>query len=122
MSQAFARWAARIALISGYWQTFVLMTGLCLLWAVSGPVFGFSDTWPLVINTATTVLTFLMVFLIQNTQNRDSVAVHLKLDEVIRAIHQAENAIIAAEEESDEELAERMEQMWELAKGTSPSP
>jgi low affinity Fe/Cu permease len=118
VSGAFARWAARIAFVSGYWQTFVLMTGLCVLWAVSGPFFGFSDTWQLVINTATTVLTFLMVFLIQNTQNRDSVAVHLKLDEIIRAIEGAENAIIAAEDASDEELAEQMEQMRELAKGT----
>ena len=59
------------------------MTGSCLVWALSGPLFGFSDTWQLVINTATTVLTFLMVFLIQNTQNRDSLAIHLKLDELI---------------------------------------
>jgi low affinity Fe/Cu permease len=116
VSSAFARWAARIAFISGYWETFTLMTAICVIWALSGPIFAFSDTWQLVINTATTVLTFLMVFLIQNTQNRDSLAIHLKLDEIIRAIATAENELIAAEEESDEELAARMDQMREVAR------
>src|SRR3954470_10401228 len=102
MSSWFSRWSSRIATISGYWQTFVIMTGICLVWALSGPLFNYSDTWQLVINTATTVLTFLMVFLIQNTQNRDSVAVHLKLDEIIRAIDEADDKIMAAEDADDQ--------------------
>ena len=117
MSDTFARWSARIAFISGYWETFVLMTGVCLIWALSGPVFGFSDTWQLVINTATTVLTFLMVFLIQNTQNRDSLAIHLKLDELIRAATDAKNEVIAAEVKTDAELTEQIAEMHEIAAG-----
>ena len=70
------------------------------------PIFGFSETWQLVINTSTTIITFLMVFLIQNTQNRDAMAMHLKLDELIRSIEEADNAIIRAEDETDEELAD----------------
>ena len=115
MSDVFSRWSARIAFISGYWETFVLMTGICLVWALSGPLFGFSDTWQLVINTATTVLTFLMVFLIQNTQNRDSLAIHLKLDELIRSAAEAKNEIISAEVKSDAELTERIAEMHEIA-------
>ena len=106
MSSRFSRWSSTIARASGYWQTFVLMTAICFIWAISGPLFGFSDTWQLVINTATTVLTFLMVFLIQNTQNRDALAVHLKLDEIIRAIDQADDNLIPAEESDERELAE----------------
>ena len=104
MSEAFSRWSARIALMSGYWQTFVLVTGTCVVWALSGPLYGLSDTWQLVINTETTVLTFLMVFLIQNTQNRDALAVHLKLDERIRAVDKTQNEIVAAEVQSDADL------------------
>jgi low affinity Fe/Cu permease len=117
MSEVFSRWSARIAFISGYWETFVLMTGICLVWALSGPLFGFSDTWQLVINTATTVLTFLMVFLIQNTQNRDSLAIHLKLDELIRSAAEAKNEIITAEVKSDAELTEKIAEMHEIAEG-----
>lgn len=104
MATRFSGWATRIATISGYWQTFMLMTAICLIWAISGPLFAFSDTWQLVINTATTVLTFLMVFLIQNTQNRDSLAVHLKLDELIRASAETDNLVMLAEDATDEEL------------------
>jgi low affinity Fe/Cu permease len=75
-----------------------------VIWAVSGPFFGFSDTWQLVINTGTTIITFLMVFLIQNTQNRDAMAMHLKLDELIRAIANADNNLIRAEDETQDEL------------------
>ena len=117
VSETFARWSARIAFMSGYWETFILMTGICVLWAVSGPFFGFSDTWQLVINTATTVLTFLMVFLIQNTQNRDSLAIHLKLDELIRTAAEAKNEVIAAEVKSDAELSEQIAVMHEIAEG-----
>ncbi len=75
-----------------------------LMWALSGPIFGFSDTWQLVINTGTTILTFLMVFLIQNTQNRDAHAIHLKLDELIKAQKEARDQLIDIEDLSDEQL------------------
>ena len=104
MATRFSGWATRIATISGYWQTFILMTAICLIWALSGPLFAFSDTWQLVINTATTIVTFLMVFLIQNTQNRDSEAMQLKLDELIRATEGCHNALLDIEELSEEEL------------------
>ena len=84
---------------------FVFATLIIALWALSGPLFNYSDTWQLVINTGTTVLTFLMVFLIQNTQNRDARAIHLKLDELIRAARPARNALIDIEDTEDEELA-----------------
>jgi len=77
---------------------------LIVLWAVIGPIFGFSDTWQLVINTGTTIITFLMVFLIQNTQNRDAEAMHIKLDELIRAIDKAQNALLNLEELEEKEL------------------
>jgi low affinity Fe/Cu permease len=77
---------------------------IILLWAVTGPIFHFSDTWQLVINTGTTIITFLMVFLIQNTQNRDTEALQIKLDELIRAVEGAHNAMIDLEELDDEEL------------------
>jgi low affinity Fe/Cu permease len=77
---------------------------LIIVWAGTGPLFRYSDTWQLVVNTATTIVTFLMVFLIQNTQNRDAKAIHLKLDEIIRAHHRADNKMIDIEKLSDEEL------------------
>src|ERR1044071_7869443 len=86
MKAWFARMAAQTATAMGHYWAFVLAVLGCLVWAFSGPLFGFSDTWQLVINTGTTVLTFLMVFLIQNAQNRDSRAIQLKLDELIRAV------------------------------------
>jgi len=78
---------------------------IIVVWAISGPIFGFSNTWQLVINTGTTIITFLMVFLIQNTQTRDGTAVQLKLDELIRAIEGAHNGLLDLEELSDEDLA-----------------
>jgi low affinity Fe/Cu permease len=83
---------------------FVLAVAIIVVWALTGPIFHFSDTWQLVINTGTTIITFLMVFLIQNTQNRDAVAIHLKLDELIRALKGARNKLVDLEELSDEEL------------------
>jgi low affinity Fe/Cu permease len=101
--QKFARAAARA---SGRPRTFVLAALIVLAWAISGPLFHFSDTWQLVINTGTTIVTFLMVFLIQNTQNRDSEAIQLKLDELIRSCQGAHNAVLDIEELSEEELDE----------------
>ena len=97
----FAKWTAHAA---GHPATFVSAVLILLVWALTGPIFGFSDTWQLVINTGTTIITFLMVFLIQNTQNRDSAAMQLKLDELIRAINGAHNGLLDLEELSDEEL------------------
>jgi low affinity Fe/Cu permease len=97
----FARQSTKYA---GKPWTFGLTVVIILLWAVSGPVFHFSDTWQLVINTSTTIVTFLMVFLIQNTQNRDSEAVQLKLDELIRATKTAHTVLLDLEELSEEEL------------------
>jgi low affinity Fe/Cu permease len=101
----FTHLANRTATLAGNYKTFVLMVLVIVAWAATGPLFGFSQTWQLVINTGTTIVTFLMVFLIQNTQNRDSLAMHLKLDEIIRAIDTADDDLIRAEDETDEELA-----------------
>ena len=88
---------------------FIACVTFVLIWAVTGPLFGFSDTWQLVINTSTTIITFLMVFLIQNTQNRDNGALHAKLDELIRARPSADNEFIGIEHLTDEELKEILE-------------
>ena len=97
----FARWTAHTA---GHPRTFVVAVSIILIWALSGPLFSFSNTWQLVINTGTTIITFLMVFLIQNTQNRDSIAVHLKLDELVRATAGAHNALLDLEELTEHDL------------------
>jgi low affinity Fe/Cu permease len=103
-ANSFTRFANWTASTSGRPQTFVLACLVILVWAVTGPLFGFSDTWQLVINTGTTIVTFLMVFLIQNTQNRDSRALQLKLDELIRATEGAHNAVLDLEELAEKDL------------------
>ena len=104
MNEFFRHTADRISHWVGTPAAFILATLGIIVWGITGPMFGYSDTWQLVINTTTTIITFLMVFLIQNTQNRDARAIHLKLDELIRATKGARNELIDLEEMSDEML------------------
>jgi low affinity Fe/Cu permease len=105
-SDRFGKFAARSSHYLGSRWAFVAAIGVIVAWAVTGPIFHYSDTWQLVINTGTTIVTFLMVFLIQNTQNRDARAIHLKLNELIHAIDKAKNKMIDVENLSDLELDE----------------
>jgi low affinity Fe/Cu permease len=109
-TEVFRRIATKTAHSVGHPLTFIAALAVVVIWAFSGHFFHYSDTWQLVINTGTTIVTFLMVFLIQNTQNRDSHALHLKLDELIRANQNARNRMIMLEELSDEELNELQEE------------
>ena len=104
VSNSFQAFATRASFWVGSKWAFGVALLLIIGWCLSGPYFHYSDTWQLVVNTATTIITFLMVFLIQNTQNRDAKAIHLKLDEIIRAINRADNEMIDIEKLSDEEL------------------
>jgi low affinity Fe/Cu permease len=108
----FAKWAARA---SGQPAAFVIAASTIILWAVLGPVFDYTDTWQLVINTGTTIITFLMVFLIQSTQNRDTEALQVKLDELIRSIKGASNELLDLEEMDEKELDQLRDQYEKLA-------
>ena len=103
-SSGFTRFANGAARATGKPVTFALALLIVVVWGVTGPIFGFSDTWQLIINTGTTIVTFLMVFLIQNTQNRDSEAMHVKMDELIRALSGAHNALLDLEELDEKTL------------------
>jgi low affinity Fe/Cu permease len=113
----FARFAKGTARVTGRPSTFMLAVGLILAWLVTGPFFHFSDTWQLVVNTSTTVITFLMVFLIQATQNRDAEAVQVKLDELLRATAGAHNALLDLEQLEERELDQILAGYCRLAQG-----
>lgn len=114
MKETFHEFAKTFANAVGAPVAFFAAAAVIIAWVATGPIFGFSDTWQLVINTATTIVTFLMVFIIQNTQNRDSKALHLKLDELIHAIKGARNTFIDLEDLSDDELKKLQEQFERL--------
>ena len=116
VSDAFRIFAHRSATLLGSAWAFTAAALVILVWLLTGPIFHFSDTWQLIINTATTIITFLMVFLIQNTQNRDAKAMHLKLDELIRALKGARNQLVDLENLSDEDLKKLEEQFRRLRK------
>ena len=116
VSDGFRVFARHSAIALGSAWAFCGAVFVILVWILSGPMFHFSDTWQLVINTATTIITFLMVFLIQNTQNRDAKAVHLKLDELIRALKGARNTLVDLENLSDEELKKLEKQFQGMRK------
>lgn len=118
----FARFAREISEFAGHPFSFALALSIVLCWAVTGPLFGFSDTWQLVINTGTTIVTFLMVFLIQNTQNRDATAMHLKLDELIRASENANNTLLDMEELAEKDLTAIRDHYEELAAAARRDP
>jgi low affinity Fe/Cu permease len=111
MRDSFARFASTASKLTGTYWAFLIAAGIIVVWGASGPVFGFSDTWQLVINTGTTIVTFLMVFLIQNSQNRESRATQLKLDELIRAVGSASDRLIDIEG-ADEEDLERLQEVF----------
>ena len=104
MNELFRKFAHKTSELAGTLWVFCFAVLVIFIWAVTGPVFNFSQSWQLVINTTTTIITFLMIFLVQNTQNRDAKAIHLKLDELIKALGKARNSLIDAEDLSDEEL------------------
>src|SRR5256714_340213 len=114
VSDAFRIFAGRTSMMLGSAWSFVTAILIIVVWGITGPTFHYSDTWQLIINTGTTIVTFLMVFLIQNTQNRDAKAMHLKLDEIIRALGKARNEMVDLEDLSDEELNKLEEQFRRL--------
>lgn len=114
MNEAFRKFAKATAGSVGKPWTFVAAVGAVLAWAIFGPMFHYSNTWQLIINTGTTIVTFLMVFLIQSTQNRDAQAIHLKLDELLRAVGDARDGLIELEDLSDEQLSRLREEFQRL--------
>ena len=111
----FVLFSQKVSTLAGHPAAFACALGVVIVWAVTGPVFGFNDTWQLVINTGTTIVTFLMVFLIQSTQNRDTAAMQLKLDELIRANDRAHTVLLDLEELSEDDLEKMRTQYEQLA-------
>ncbi|MEK8090771.1 low affinity iron permease family protein [Thermithiobacillus plumbiphilus] len=120
MNEIFRKFAHTTSERMGSPWAFVMAVSVIMVWAITGPVFHFSDTWQLIINTGTTIVTFLMVFLIQNTQNRDAVAVHLKLDELLRAMEGARTGLVDLEDMTDEELKCLRDEFSRLRERYSP--
>jgi len=116
MKETFRKFASTTAELVGSPWAFISGVGILLLWALSGPLFGFSDTWQLVVNTGTTIVTFLVVFLIQNAQNRDAKAIHLKLDELLRAMKSARTSLVDLEHRSDADLEQLQTEFHHLRK------
>jgi low affinity Fe/Cu permease len=114
MNELFHRVSSRVSSAVGTPAAFLAALFVVIIWAGAGPIFHFSDTWQLVINTGTTIATFLMVFLIQNTQNRDASAIHLKLDELLRGVKGARNSLIDLEDMTDDELKALREEFRKL--------
>jgi low affinity Fe/Cu permease len=121
MQESFRRFAHKTSQIVGSSWAFITAVVVLIVWAVSGPIFGFSNTWQLIINTGTTIVTFLMVFLIQNTQNRDAQAIHLKLDELLRAVSDARNNMIDLEDLSDDKLQQLQQEFERLRRNGQDS-
>ena len=117
MNHMFARAANIVAYATGRPVTFIWCCVLILIWAATGPIFHYSDTWQLVINTGTTIITFLMVFLIQNTQNREGAALQAKLDEIIRVLEKAENRFIGLEQRDEDQIAVLRAEHADLVEG-----
>lgn len=117
-SSLFTRFAKYASRAIGHPAVFIMALVIIIVWGITGPLLGFSDTWQLVINTGTTIVTFLMVFLIQNTQNRDTTAIQVKLDELIRAIENANNALLDLEELDEKDLERIRANYEELAEKT----
>ncbi|MEO6906994.1 MAG: low affinity iron permease family protein [Abditibacteriaceae bacterium] len=115
MNDWFRKFAKGTSKVTGSSWVFLAALLLVIVWGISGPMFKYSETWQLVINTGTTIITFLMVFLIQNTQNRDSASIHLKLDELLRSTKEAKNLLIGSEDLSDEDL-ENIKRIFEQLK------
>jgi low affinity Fe/Cu permease len=118
MRERFRKFARRISDYTGSSWAFVFAAALIVAWIAAGPWFHYSDTWQLVINTGTTIVTFLMVFLIQNTQNRDAMVMQLKLDELLRAVEAARTGLVALEDVSDETLSQLKKQFSELGENS----
>jgi low affinity Fe/Cu permease len=119
MNDLFRKFAHSTSQAVGSPWAFIIAVFIVVVWSVTGPIFGYSDTWQLVINTGTTIVTFLMVFLIQNTQNRDAKALHLKLDELLRGVEGARTGLVDLENLSDEELETLQRQFQQLQRNES---
>jgi low affinity Fe/Cu permease len=116
INDLFTRFTSSVAMALGHAWVFVLALVILVVWALSGPLLGFSDTWQLIINTGTTIVTFLMVFIIQNTQNRDNLALNLKLDVIMEKIGITKDDLIAAEDKSDKSLERKVKKERSRAK------